>query len=261
MSRGYALVTGASRGIGAALAAALAAEGYDLILTARSVAALEAQRERLGPTGRHIHVIAADLAQGGAAQVLEAVAANAWPVTLLVNNAGVGSRGEFAALPAAREIEQVRLNIEATVALTHGLLMAMKQRRAGAIINVASIAALQPVPYLATYAATKAFMLHFSLALRDELRGSGVCVMALCPGPTRTDFFATAGSGMPMGLQSPEAVAAAALRGLRKRKSMVISQSRFAVQDAIGHLLPRQAKSFLAGKMIQSWPTLPTTSR
>lgn len=249
--RGFALVTGASRGIGAALAAALARAGYDLLLTARSAADLETQRLHLQKDGREVRIVCADLAQGGAPQVI-ATAANL-PVTLLVNNAGVGSFGEFATLPGGHELEQVRLNLEATVALTHGLLPQMVRARRGAILNVASTAALQPVPYMATYAATKVFLLHFSLALREELRGSGIHVMALCPGPTRTNFFKASHTPVPPGLQSAEAVAALALRGLRKRKPVVICQPQAAALGALERLLPRTTVAHLAGKVVRAW--------
>ncbi|TAN21982.1 MAG: SDR family oxidoreductase [Acidobacteria bacterium] len=258
MNRGFALVTGASRGIGAALAAALARAGYDLLLTARSAADLESQREHLQKSGGEVRIVCADLAQGGAGQVT-AAAANL-PLTLLVNNAGVGSFGEFTLLPGERELEQVRLNLEATIALTHGLLPQMLRAGRGAILNVASTAALQPVPYMATYAATKVFLLHFSLALREELRGSGIHVMALCPGPTRTNFFAASHSPLPPGLQSAEAVAALALRGLRQRKAVVICQPRAAALSALERLLPRTTVTHFAGKVVGAWKNSKSSS-
>ncbi|MGH9412301.1 MAG: SDR family NAD(P)-dependent oxidoreductase [Terriglobales bacterium] len=252
MSRRFALVTGASRGIGAALAAALAREGYDLILTARSAPDLETQRSYVHSLGREAHLIVADLAQGGAAKILDAVASAQWPITLLVNNAGVGSFGEFASLPGGHECAQVRLNLEATVALTHGLLPVLKQH-GGAIINVASTAALQPVPYMATYSATKVFLLHFSLALREELRSSGVHVMALCPGPTATNFFTASDTPVPPGLQSAGEVAALALRGLRRQKSVVICSPRGAALDAVERMLPRTLVTRIAGTVVRKW--------
>lgn len=250
---GYALITGASRGLGAALAQALAAEGRSLILTARTAADLETQQRKLGRPGVEVQVVAADLAHGGAQAVLDEVNAHGWAVSLLINNAGVGSLGEFTTLPVERELEQVRLNLEATVALTHALLRPMRARHNGAVINVASTAALQPVPYMATYAATKVFLLHFSLALREELRGTGIHVMALCPGPMRTSFFEATGIAAPSGLQSAESVARMALAGLRRRKAMVNCHLRGKVLNPIERLLPRTIVARMAGQVVRSW--------
>ncbi|MGH9467116.1 MAG: SDR family NAD(P)-dependent oxidoreductase [Terriglobales bacterium] len=253
MNQAYALITGASRGIGAALAEALAAQGTNLILTARTRSDLEQQRERLRRPGLEIEILPADLANGGADEVLAAVAGHGWPVRLLVNNAGIGSLGEFASLDPERERGQVRLNLGATVALTRGLVPGMRAQGGGAIINVSSTAALQPVPYMATYAATKVFLLHFSLALHEELRASGIHVMALCPGPTRTGFFAAASIPEPPGMQSAQTVARLALRGLRRRQAMVICSPGGRVLDAVERLLPRGLVARVAGRAVRAW--------
>src|SRR5262249_48631264 len=128
------------------------------------------------------------------------VAAAGIAVDYLVNNAGFGTHGSFALAPLDREVEQISLNVSAVVALTRLFLPAMVAAKRGCIINVASTAAFQPVPWMATYAATKAFVLNFSEALSSELQGTGVTVLALCPGPTRTEFQQVAGvenSGVP----------------------------------------------------------------
>jgi short-subunit dehydrogenase len=185
VSRGRAVVTGASSGIGAAFARALARRGHRLVLVARRRERLEQLATELGGA----EIIAADL--GEAAEV-EAVAAQLLvfgDVELLVNNAGFGTRGRFEALDAGRELGMVRLNVVAPVTLAHRLLPGMIARRAGGIINIASIGAFQPVPFMATYGGTKAFVLSWSEALSEELRGSGVRVLCVCPGPTATEFF------------------------------------------------------------------------
>lgn len=244
---GYALVTGASRGIGAALAEALAAEGHDLILTARSADDLERLAARLRRPGLALECITADLNQpAGARELLAVVQARNWSIDLLVNNAGLGSRGEFASLPLERELEQVRVNVAATVELTHGVLPAMRQRGSGAIVHVSSVAAYMAVPGMATYAATKVFLLHFSLALWGELRKEGIHVMALCPGTTQTNFFAAAGMRTPRG-QRPEAVAALALRGLKARRPIVVCGASNRALTLAVSWLPRAVAARAAG--------------
>jgi short-subunit dehydrogenase len=143
-------------------------------------------------------------------------------VDLLVNNAGFGAHGRFETLGAARDLGQVRLNVEALVALTDRLAPAMLARGSGGIINVASTAAFQPVPYMAVYGATKAFVLSFSEALAEEFRGRGVRVLALCPGATRTNFLKTAGEGAQVGgMRTSEQVVASALRAYDRGRSYV----------------------------------------
>lgn len=193
--RGWAVVTGASSGIGEAFARALDRRGYALLLVARRKERLEA----LAATLRRAEVLAADL--GDAAEV-ERVAAHAerlGAVELLVNNAGFASNGAFVALDGARELDMVKLNVLAPMRLAQRLLPAMVARRAGGIVNVSSIGAFQPVPFMATYGATKAFVLSWSEAVAEELRGSGVRVTCVCPGPTATEFFAAGGVNPRMG--------------------------------------------------------------
>ena len=189
-----ALITGASSGIGEQFAYALAAQKYDLVLTARREDRLEtvaASARKLG-AGR-ADIIAIDLGQRGApAEIHARLEATGIEIHYLVNNAGFGTAGRFAALPIERELEQIDLNVTALVALTRLFLPAMVERGRGTIINVASTAAFQAVPYMSTYAATKAFVLSFSEGLAGELAGSGVNVLALCPGPVRTEFQAIA---------------------------------------------------------------------
>jgi short-subunit dehydrogenase len=191
-----ALITGASSGIGAAIAIRLAAEGAGLVLVARSEDKLQALATLIGSQhGRRPTVIAADLSRPDCATTLESqVQAKGLEVDILVNNAGFGTYGAFEALPAAGDQEQIAVNIAAVVALSHAFLPGMLARGHGAILNTASTAAFQPAPYMAVYAATKAFVLSFSEALWAEYRHRGIQVAALCPGAVDTGFIDRLGS-------------------------------------------------------------------
>jgi hypothetical protein len=193
-TRPVALVTGASGGIGADLARELAAAGHDLILAARSERALqELAAELQARHGIAATVITADLAKPGAAAALfAAVEARGRPVEVLVNNAGFGDGGRFDQEDPARIEAMIAVNIAALTSLARLFLPDLVARRRGRILNVASTAAFQPGPMMAVYCATKAYVLSLSLALSEELRGSGVTVTALCPGATATNFAAAA---------------------------------------------------------------------
>jgi short-subunit dehydrogenase len=183
-----ALITGASSGIGEAFARALKARGHRLVLVARRRERLEALAAQLGedPTS----VLVSDLARPGAAEaILAEVTRRRFEVDLLVNNAGVGHTARFHEQPNDRIASMLDVNVRAVVEMTRAFLPAMVERGRGQILNVASNAAFQPVPYLAIYAATKAFVLSFSEGLSTELEGTGVTVQALCPGLTRTEFL------------------------------------------------------------------------
>ncbi|HEV2981927.1 MAG TPA: SDR family oxidoreductase [Solirubrobacteraceae bacterium] len=184
-----ALVTGASSGIGAEFAKQLSARGYEVILVARRKDRLAQLADALaGPA----HVIECDLASD-ATSLYGKVQASGLEVDLLVNNAGFGTYGRFPGIDAAREAEEVRVNCEALVTLTHAFLPRMLERRRGGVITVASTAAMQPLPYEATYSATKAFARAFSDALAAELRRSGVRVLCVNPGPVPTEWQQVAG--------------------------------------------------------------------
>ncbi len=187
--RPLALVTGASSGLGEQFARQLARRGHDLILVARRADRLEKLAAELETAA---HVIPCDLATEAAA-LPSRVAERDLEVNLLLNNAGFGTHGRFAEQDAAREAEEVRVNCEAVVTLTHAFLPAMLERGRGGIITVASSAGFQPIPYQAVYAATKAFALNFSDALHTELRGSGIRVLAVNPGPVPTEWQDVAG--------------------------------------------------------------------
>lgn len=191
--RRRALVTGASSGIGAAFAEALAREQYDLVLVARRGDRLQDLAKRLREArGIDVEVLVADLTEAaGLLRVVARIEQSA--PDLLINNAGRGTFGSFADLDPAQEIDEIELNVSALVRLTRAALPEMIQRGHGAVINVSSMAAFQPMPFNATYAATKAFVNSFSEALHEELRDTGVRVQVLCPGFTRTGFQEAAG--------------------------------------------------------------------
>ncbi len=193
-----ALVTGSSSGIGEALARRLAARGCHLVLVARTQTALEELAGGLAAShGVEAEVLPADLTTDDGVAAVEARLAEAGgpPVDLLVNNAGYGTAGQFAQLDPGRVAGEVRLNVLALVRLTRAAVPGMVAAGGGAVLNVSSVAGLAPIPNMATYAATKAFVTSFSEALHEELRGRGVTVTALLPGFTRTNFQARSGLG------------------------------------------------------------------
>lgn len=192
--------------------------------------------------GVEVAVVVADLAEHGAAERLWAAAtAGGREIDLLVNNAGFGLYGRFDELSAARQAEMVHLNCVAPLELAHHALREMRARGSGGVINVASTAAFQPIPYFATYAASKAFLLALSEALWDEARADGVRVLALCPGATPTEFQQVAGTRRPAqtpGILAPREVALAALRALERGRSYVVPGAANALSARLVRLLP-----------------------
>jgi len=188
------LITGASSGIGLELAKCFAADKSNLILVARNSAALETLAGDL--MRRHqidVQVMPADLSQAESpARIYNDTKGRGLGVDVLVNNAGFGLHGSFAELPLARQLEIIQVNVSTLVALTGLFLPGMVQRKHGGILNVGSVAGFLPGPNMAIYYATKAFVLSFSEALSQELRGTGVSVTNLCPGPTESNFFQVA---------------------------------------------------------------------
>lgn len=225
---GTALVTGASGGIGKELAIQCAADGQDVVLTARDEEALRevaAEIEALYPV--RTHVLPCDLSEAEApARIVEHLRSQNITVDILINNAGFGVLGPFLAIAMATEIRMIELNITAPTALTRLLAPGMVERKRGFILNVASTAAFQPGPLMAVYYASKAYLLFLSEALSNELEGTGVSVTALCPGPTRTGFQAAAGMGDVKMLRRPlmdaTSVARIGYRGMKRGKRIVV---------------------------------------
>jgi len=225
--RRRALVTGASTGLGAVFATALARQQYDLAIVARNRERLEALAGRLQQSyGIAVEVIVADLTQATALRTVEKHVAGDYALELLVNNAGFGTTGSFARLDPDQEEAEICLNILALVRLTRAALPGMIARGRGAIINVSSLAAFAPGPYDATYSATKAFVNSFTEALHEELCGTGVHVQTLCPGFTHTEFQQRAGidiSKIPtFAWMTPEAVVDASLSALQRQQVVCI---------------------------------------
>ena len=250
------LITGASSGIGAAFARKLAKRGRNLLLVARSEDKLIALCNELGRlSGIRAQYVAIDLTEPeAAARLFEETQKRELEIDMLINNAGFGSMGDFVRLDLASDLEMIDLNIKSLVELTHKFLPPMRERRQGTIINVASTAGFQAVPFMATYAATKAFVLSFSEALWEENRSHGIRVLTLCPGVTETNFFAAAKIDRPpmRTVQTAEEVVDAALRGLRRGRSTIISGwANFLTVEA-ERLFPRSFVTKVAGKALRS---------
>lgn len=222
MARGITLVTGASAGLGAEFARQCRKRGDELVLVARRKDRLEALAAELGST----HVIAADLTEAGAPErLLAEVAGLGLEVDTLINNAGFGASGQLADASPGRLLEMIDLNVRALTELTRLVLPAMVGRRRGSILNIASTAAFQAGPNMAVYYASKAYVLSFTEALHQEMKGKGVKVTALCPGPTATEFFEvaeSAGSTLAKMATDPAGVVRAGLRGLERNTAIVI---------------------------------------
>ncbi|RMH09138.1 MAG: SDR family oxidoreductase [Nitrospirae bacterium] len=238
----FAVITGASKGIGAEYARALAARQFDLLLVARDMPRLSQLATALRQTYKTtVDVEALDLAQPHAASTLfdKAQHRRKW-VDLLINNAGFGFYGDFATCPISRIQEMLHLHINTVVESIRLFLPAMIERRRGAIINVASVAGFFPIPYLAEYAATKAFLLSFSQALAEEVRPFGIQVQACCPSQTRTDFHETAGfqPSSPLALHSPAQVVQTSLHALSTGRPVVTIGWRGKLFTLLARLLP-----------------------
>jgi uncharacterized protein len=251
----WALVTGASSGIGRALAEQLAAGGANLVLTARRRDRLEHLASWLH-TEHHIktEIIVSDLSRPEApGQIHAFIRGKGLEIELLVNNAGFGAYGPFHESPLARDLEMVQVNCTAVVELTHLYLPEMVARRHGDILIVASVAGFQAVPYISLYAATKAFDLHFAVGIAEEVRRHGVHVCALCPGSTTTEFREVAGQPPRTfrGAETAEKVARVALRALAQGKSSVISGFKNRMNVEGQRLAPRRMVTRIAGGMFQ----------
>lgn len=247
------LITGASSGIGLELAKVFASEGYRLVLVARNGAKLEEIKKNLiHDHSVFVEVIAKDLSlPESPRQIFDELEQRSIPVDVLVNNAGIGTFGSFAQLPLASQQELLRLNILSLTEMTHLFLKPMIERKMGKILNVASIAAFQPGPLMAAYYASKAYVLSFSEALRNELSKSGVSVTTLCPGPTETGFQKRAGMSQSKlfkrHVMTAGEVAQIGYRGLLKNKAVVIP----GLQNKLMAFSTRFASRSLAASVVR----------
>lgn len=249
------LITGASSGIGEAFARRLAALGRNVFLVARSEDKLVTLCNELGRENRvRAQYFVLDLSQPDAGERLFAEAEKrGLEIDLLVNNAGFGSMGDFVKLEQARELNMIDLNVKALVDLTYRFLGPMRQRKRGAIINVASTAGFQPVPFMATYAATKAFVLSFSEAIWEENRPYGIEVLALCPGVTETNFFEAAHGHKPpaRAAQTADEVVDTAMKALGRGKGHVVSGLSNLVMVQAERFVPRAVVVRVVGRMMR----------
>lgn len=251
-----ALVTGASAGIGREFARQLHAQNYNLLLIARReslLAELKQELEQARPNS--VELIACDLTLPTSpefAEVLEYIKTR--PIDLLVNNAGRGSFGYFEELDLRTELALVELNISATLRLVHAIIPQMKQRRSGAIISISSVAGFQPLPLMATYAATKAFNLQHTIGLWSELRDYNVKVMAVCPGPVATEFGGVArvpGTVTGVKRDSAEAVVCKALNDLQCGRLISISGLRAKLMVLATQILPIKFTTGILGRQLK----------
>ncbi len=237
----WALVTGASAGIGAALARELAARGARLILTARRRERLDSLAAELGAKGTETRVVVADLNDPMAPQqIFDATEGAGLAVDLLINNAGLGQYGAFPASAIEQELNQVRVNCEAVVRLSRLFVPRMVERRRGWVLVVASTASFQPIPYITTYAATKVFDRFFALGLAAEVAQYGIKVTALCPGPTESEFFGVAGANAfkERGVQPAEEVARLGIDALARGQRTIIPTFRGRVTAFLVRFFP-----------------------
>jgi short-subunit dehydrogenase len=250
-----ALITGASSGIGLELAKLFARESYDLALVARNYDTLKRIAENLQQTyGVQVKCCVKDLSVSSAPdEIIQSLQSEMIEVDVLVNNAGFGWRGDFSNMELSDALEMIQVNITSLTHLTRLFLPGMVERKRGKILNVASTAAFQSGPLMATYYASKAYVLNFSLALSEELKGTGVTVTALCPGPTATGFGKRAGftnEKILGGVLSMNAstVALDGYKGLMKGKPLIISGWKNWLGTQLIRLLPRT----LPGKLVKS---------
>ena len=256
----FTLITGASSGIGEVFARRLAAEKHNLILVARSEKKLhELCDELMLEHEITAHYIALDLNDFEAdKRLFEETEKHGFEVEWLINNAGFGSMGDFARLDLERELEMINLNVSALVALTHRYLQKMRENRQGVIVNVASTASFQPVPFMATYAATKAFVRSFSEAIAEENRPFNITVTALCPGPTETNFFAAAdingdvqNAMFKKGIQTHEEVVERALDAVKDEKRVIITGWTNYLMARFGNFVPNALITRTVGKILR----------
>ena len=258
-----ALITGASSGIGETFARELAAKKNDLVLVARSQDKLESLATELSTKyDIKTEIIAQDLTEAAAGQkVFDLVRAKGLVIDLLINNAGFGDYGAFSDRPLDKQIAMVQLNVTAVVELTGLFLPQMQQRGDGAIMNISSIAAFQPIPYMSVYAATKAFILNYTEALwaENKDKDNNVRILAVCPGPTKSEFynradFPDSATGLNnMTMAESEKVVKESLRALEKGQSTIVAGG-FANQIIVNlpRFVPRDLLVSTVGKQFKN---------
>jgi len=253
----WALVTGASAGIGKALAQELAAGGANLVLTARRADRLQELARTFSSAHKiHAEIFAADLTQPAAPeQIFDFARRQGLNIDVLINNAGFGAYGPFASVEQHRLLDMVQVNCTAVIHLTHLFLPAMIQRHSGYILIVASTASFQAVPYISTYAATKGFDLLFAEGLAEEVKPHGVRVCALCPGSTESEFRDVANQSQAPAAnrrqETAEKVARVGLHALAAGKSFVISGTRNYLGAQVQRLVPRRLVTSIAAKLFR----------
>jgi len=246
---GWAIVTGASSGIGLAFTRELSRCGYSVLAVARRRERLEALATELDGAGRVEPLVADLLTEQGIASVVQRMKALG-NVALLVNDAGVATGGDFSGASLDDELGEIRLNIDAVVRLTHEALRIMVPQKCGAVINLASVVAFQPFPHFAVYAASKAFVLSFTESIANEVKGAGVRVLAICPGAAKTEmemFSHNAGLLGKMPSLTPEQVVKSALKALDNRRVVKIVGLFNAVLVFMNRFLPRATVRWMMG--------------
>ena len=256
-AQGWAIITGASSGMGLVFARELAGRGYDVLAVARRRDRLEALARDESSRGGRILPFTADLGTSDGLGALAARVRELGNIEFLVNNAGVATAGNFADSDLGRELAEIGLNVNAVVVLTHAVLAEMRPRKRGAIINVASVVAFQPFPHFAVYAASKAFVLSFTEALAEELKGSGLRIMALCPGAAKTEMSVfSRNEGLLGKLPSLSAaqIVKAALRGVEDGNVVRIVGWPNRMLVFLNRFVPRAAVRWMMG-VIAKAPT------
>ena len=248
-AKGAAIVTGASSGIGEEFARQLKQRGYDVVVVARRKDRLEALAKEIGGA----EIIEADLSTpAGVSAVEERIAKG--DIEMLVNNAGFATNGGFVDLPLERELEEIDLNVRALTQLSHSALGPMKERRSGTIINVGSTGSYQPIPYMSTYAATKAYVLFFSEGLHEEAKSYGVTVTCLTPGPVKTEFQEVSGvraESMPAGWATPQQVVKLALNAAKSGSAIAVPGMVNKATANLGRIAPRFMVRKISGRMFK----------
>lgn len=261
MTSGWAVVTGASSGIGLAFANKLSRRGYSVLAIARRRDRLEALEKVAAEHGGRIESLSADLATEQGFALVSRRLDDLGEIELLINNAGVATAGDFVGASLDREIGEIKLNVEAVVKLTQRVLGPMVERRHGGIINLASVVGFQPFPHFAVYAATKAFVISFTEALAQELKGTGVRILALCPGSVRTEIEVFAHNEGLLGKLpslSAEQVVNTGLRALENGRVVKVVGSLNKFLPFMGRFMPRQTMRWLMAMSVKPSRTLRT---